>query len=67
MLKGSSGECLLEISADKTHSYKIVKRLNSIGLEDVVEGRALEKNKSDAIKILVTEHGRAKSTPNLLA
>lgn len=52
MLKGVLEGCVLEvISRKETYGYEIVKSLNAIGFEDVVEGTVytillrLEKNK----------------------
>lgn len=52
MLKGVLEGCVLEIiSRKETYGYEIVRKLNSLGFEDVVEGTVytillrLEKNK----------------------
>lgn len=52
MLKGVLEGCVLEIiSREETYGYEILKKLNALGFEDIVEGTVytillrLEKNK----------------------
>jgi PadR family transcriptional regulator, regulatory protein PadR len=52
LLKGILEGCVLEIiSREETYGYEIVKKLNTLGFEDIVEGTVytilvrLEKNK----------------------
>jgi PadR family transcriptional regulator PadR len=52
LLKGILEGCVLEIiSREETYGYEIVKKLNSLGFEDIVEGTVytillrLEKNR----------------------
>lgn len=52
LLKGVLEGCVLEIiSREETYGYEIVKKLNTLGFEDIVEGSVytillrLEKNK----------------------
>ncbi|MXQ52770.1 PadR family transcriptional regulator [Shimazuella sp. KC615] len=64
MLKGVLEGCVLEIiSRKETYGYEIVKKLNSLGFEDVVEGTVytillrLEKKKLVEIQKKPSEMG----------
>lgn len=63
-LKGILEGCVLEIiSREETYGYEIVKKLNALGFEDVVEGTVytillrLEKNKLVDIQKKASEIG----------
>lgn len=64
LLKGILEGCVLEIiSREESYGYEIVKKLNALGFEDIVEGTVytillrLEKNRLVSIRKKLSEIG----------